>query len=277
MKYRCFKLQKKQNGRGGDYWRDVDILEHLELTAYQTSYNYVLRTFRPPIAVLEAGCGLGRWAIALSQKQYQVTGIEIEREAVDIIKQHYSSENLNIVQGDILDMPFPDHYFDLVLSLGVLEHFEDIGVQGKAITEHLRVLKNEGVFLVTVPYFSLIRLILHLPYTWLLTIVRKLKGKEQHFSEFRYGLNAFKSILVRNHLRVIDVIWDDLLPPYSFGLTIDCPLKRITRSGDGVQYKLNAVGRVIHKILWNVHPALVSGGIGFVCKKRMPFKEAPLT
>src|SRR3972149_9325960 len=163
MKYKCYRLQKKNDDKGGDYWRGVNVNEHQLLTQYQTTFQYVIKTFPPAISILEAGCGLGRWLIPLANKGYNVTGIEIENEAVEIIKKTVTSKNINIVQGDIFKMPFANKSFDLILSLGVLEHFEDKKIQNKAIAEHIRVLKDDGVFLITVPYFSFLRLIIHLP------------------------------------------------------------------------------------------------------------------
>jgi len=268
MKYKCMSLRHKYVNRGGDYWRGSTIYDHYALTNYQTSYRYIVDKYKSPLTILEAGCGLGRWAVPLALGGFIVTGIDIEQDALDILKQFHSSPNLTVVHGDILAMPFPDESFDLVLSLGVLEHFEDARSQHKALSEHLRVLKCDGALFVTVPYLSIIRLFLHMPYIWVRSIVRKHKHQKQYFSEYRYGLTEFRRILESNHLNILDVVWDDLLPPYSFGLTVDYPLRRFTRSADAVPYKLNTFGRFLHLLLWNIHPALISGGIGFLCKKQ---------
>ena len=203
----------------------------------------------------------------MAEKGYDVTGIELEKEALDIIRKNYSNNNISLVHGDIFKMPFPENSFDMVISLGVLEHFEDKKLQSEAIAEHVRVLKEDGTFFITVPYLSFLRFLIHIPFLKLVSLVRKLKGKEEYFTEYRYSRSSFKKILENNHLKVIDFFWDDLLTPYSFGLTLDYPLKRFTKSKDGVQYKLNKTGLFIHKILWKIYPGFISGGIGFICKK----------
>lgn len=267
MKYSLLAQRKKNETEGGDYWRDADFQEHLRLTDFQTSFQYLIKTFLPPKKILEAGCGLGRWVIPLAKEGYQVTGIEIENEAVELIRQNYASENFKVLQGDIFEMPFTDKSFDLVISLGVLEHFEDKRIQNQAIAEHLRVLKDDGVFFVTVPYLSFLRLLIHLPFIRLVSLVRIFKGKKEYFTEYRYSVGSFKKILKSNNLKIVEIVWDDLLSPYSFGLTVDYPLKRFTKSSDGVQYKLNKTGLFIQKFLWNIYPGLISGGIGYYCKK----------
>ena len=267
VRYRCFSKKQKGDGEGGAYWHDADFEQHLLLTQYQTSYNYLLKKFPPPLCALEAGCGIGRWIIPMAQKGYEITGIEIEQEALNIIETHYKATNLKLVNGDILNMPFQDDSFDLVISLGVLEHFEKPEIQNKAISEHIRVMKSDGFFFVTVPHVSILRLLIHFPYTLLLSLVRKAKGKKEFFTEYRYSARAFRRILEKNKLEIVEEIWDDLLPPYSFGLTVDYPLKRFTLSKDKIQYKMNKSSVFLQRVLWGIYPGIISGGVGYICKK----------
>jgi len=267
MKYRLLAQVKKDQNEGGDYWQDADFHEHLKLTPYQTTYQYLLKHFTPPLKVLEAGCGIGRWVIPMSQEKYNVTGIEIKEEAINVIAQNYSSENLTLVVGDIFNMPFPDNSFDIVISLGVLEHFEHKHTLVKAIVEHKRIMKEDGIFIITVPHISLIRFLFHLPFIKLVSFVRYFKGKREYFTEYRYTGNEFGKILKKNNLKIIDKIYDDLLPPYNFGLTVDYPINKFFRSKDNIQYKLNKTGISFFRFFWNIHPVFISGGIGFICKK----------
>lgn len=268
MKYKIYKREKKNETAGGSYWRGADFKEHLKLTSFQTTYIYLLNNYPPPQKILEAGCGLGRWVIPLSEKNYDVTGIEIEEEAINTIKKNYNADNLNLVNGNIFNMKFADKTFDLILSLGVLEHFEDEAVQKKAILEHIRVLKDEGTFLITVPNLSFLRFIIHMPYTILLSFVRLLKRKKQYFAEYRYTTKEFKKNLEKCGLKIVDIVYDELLPPYNFGLIVDYPINRLFRSKDGVEYKMNKTGNMLFKFLWKINPKLVSGGTGYICRKK---------
>ncbi len=56
MKYKIFSQIPKEIDSGGDYWRDADFHEHLQITSYQTTYQYLLHNYRPPKKILEAGC-----------------------------------------------------------------------------------------------------------------------------------------------------------------------------------------------------------------------------
>lgn len=266
MKYKCYRKVGKAQKQGGDYWRNANFEEHLKLTSYQTSYQYLLKNYPSPQKILEAGCGIGRWVIPLSKEKYEVTGIEIEKEALDTIKQNYSADNLTLVHGDIFNMSFPDKSFDIILSLGVLEHFENQSIQKDAVLEHVRVLSDTGVFIITVPHLSILRLFFHIPYVFLITLVRKIKGKDQYFTEYRYSKNSFKKVLKKCNLKIIDIIYDDFKVPYSFGLTVDYPINIFFRSNQE-DYMLNKIGKRIFRLLWCIHPKLVSGGIGFITQK----------
>jgi len=161
-------------------------------------------------------------------------------------------------------MPFKNEEFDLLISLGVLEHFEKKIVLNEAIVEHLRVLKKGGHFLITVPYFSLIRFLFHFPFTKLVSFVRKLKNKKEYFSEYRYSKNEFRKILEEKNLEIIDIVYDELLPPYNFGF-MDFPIRKLFKRGN---YKLNKLGIIIFKIFWYFAPSSISGGIAYYCKKK---------
>ena len=267
MKYKIYRKANVQVSTGGqEYWLDKDFYEHLKLTKYQTTYKYFIKNFPPSGKLLDAGCGIGRWIVPLAQANYEVTGLDISEVALNTINSFYQSKNLTLVKGNIFKMDFPDKTFDYILSLGVLEHFEDPSVRGNAIKEHVRVMKDDGVLLITVPYTSCIRILFHAPYLKLLSFVRLLKDKKQKFIRYYYGKVEFSDILEKCGLIVDHIIYDDLLEPYNFGLTIDYPVNLIFRSGD-VPFKANKLGNRVFKFLWRIHPGLVSGGIGYVCKK----------
>jgi len=266
MKYQCFRNYKKAPDKGGSYWENVDFAEHRQLTFYQTSYHYLLKHHPPPARLLEAGCGIGRWLIPLANHGYDVIGIEIEAEAIKTIRKNHYSADLALVQADIFNMSFPDRTFDVVLSLGVLEHFEDPVLQKKAIFEHIRVLKDTGIFFLTVPHFSFVRFLVHMPFLKVVSLVHLAKRKTHYFSEYRYSKSEVTKIIEKCGLKVKNIVYDDLLEPYNFGLTIDYPIRNLFRAKD-VQYKANRLGNKVFEILWRIHPKLVSGGIGLICQK----------
>jgi SAM-dependent methyltransferase len=77
-----------------------------------------------------------------------VTGVELSPTSVCLARERKSGE---VVEGSVLDMPFPADSFDLAASLDVIEHLEDdLG----ALRELRRTVAPGGALLVTVPAYQ---------------------------------------------------------------------------------------------------------------------------
>lgn len=101
--------------------------------------------------VLDGGCGLGQWVLALSSLGLNCTGIDISKKTVGILQQLFPF--CDWVVADIRSTIFPDNHFDLYYSWGVFEHFES-GPRD-CILEARRILKSDGLLFLTVPFDNL--------------------------------------------------------------------------------------------------------------------------
>lgn len=97
--------------------------------------------------ILNIGVATGASTILL-QKYGQVNSLEFDLECYSFVKE---TLGLDIEQGSILNLPYPDNSFDLVCAFDVIEHVED---DQKGIDEMYRVCKNSGTILITVPAFK---------------------------------------------------------------------------------------------------------------------------
>ncbi len=98
--------------------------------------------------ILDAGCGNGRLIELLRNKKIDYTGIDFSEGLIEIAKKKYPGYKFLV--GNILSLPFPDNYFDVVLSVAVLHHIPSNNLRMKAIQEARRVLKKNGKFILTV-------------------------------------------------------------------------------------------------------------------------------
>jgi SAM-dependent methyltransferase len=94
--------------------------------------------------VLVDGCGVGMYLARLSKLAVQAVGLDIEHERT--VEAHQESQQVVCGAGERL--PFPDGWFDLVLSHEVLEHVQD---DQAAIREIVRVLRPGGRLVLFVP------------------------------------------------------------------------------------------------------------------------------
>jgi SAM-dependent methyltransferase len=71
--------------------------------------------------------------------------LDISPGAIDAAKQIFEDNNLKgtFVIGDTNEIPYPDKSFNIVFSIGLLEHFENIN---QPIKEQIRVLDDGGLF-----------------------------------------------------------------------------------------------------------------------------------
>jgi SAM-dependent methyltransferase len=98
--------------------------------------------------ILEGGCGMGQYVLALRARGFDCIGIDFADETVGSIQSRFP--DLPVQKGNILDLDLDNESLSAYISLGIVEHFEQ-GPQ-KAISEAFRVLKKDGVFLVSVPH-----------------------------------------------------------------------------------------------------------------------------
>jgi len=98
--------------------------------------------YTPESLVLDAGCGNGRSFIVPG-----VVGLDYCR---GLLEDAAMVENMGLVRGDVLSMPFADSSFDLVMSVAVIHHFSTSFRRKEAMSEMRRVLKKGGRMLLYV-------------------------------------------------------------------------------------------------------------------------------
>lgn len=134
-------------------WDWVHFNELFQTCDYDCEKPYILKYMSRSGKNLEAGCGPGRYVKYLSDRGFDITGIEICQETVNTVKSVFP--NLDIRQGDILKFPFEDNTITGIISLGVLEHF----IEGPSIPLHemYRVLKQGAHAVITVTSYNYLR------------------------------------------------------------------------------------------------------------------------
>jgi ubiquinone/menaquinone biosynthesis C-methylase UbiE len=95
--------------------------------------------------VLEIGCGRGSLSCYFSDNGYDCTLVDISESVINVAKNIFEANELkaNFLVGDANNLELNDNTFDVIYSIGLLEHFEDIETPLK---EQLRVLKDGGIW-----------------------------------------------------------------------------------------------------------------------------------
>lgn len=75
--------------------------------------------------VLDAGCGMGRFAEVVSRWGGRVAAVDLSR-AVEAAKENLRGrDDVLVCQADLFRLPFPEETFDVIYSIGVLHHTPD--------------------------------------------------------------------------------------------------------------------------------------------------------
>lgn len=102
--------------------------------------------------VLDVGCGSGSLSLRLAQAGFKVEATDRSHAFLLFSQQRVKSlclfEMVSLGAADASQLPFKGECFEAVLSGEVLEHLED---DSKAVAEAFRVLREEGLYIITVP------------------------------------------------------------------------------------------------------------------------------
>lgn len=125
----------------------------LKLNGYKDSVAKFLKSLDLHIdtesTVLDAGSGTGIVTLALHQAGFRpkkTIAFDLSRNSLKIALEQAEKEknvddkNIVAIQGNILQLPFADESFDIVLSCGVLEYVP----LDEGLAEYSRVLKSGG-------------------------------------------------------------------------------------------------------------------------------------
>lgn len=107
---------------------------------------------------MEVGCGGGSMGLYFAVRRFNVTFSDISNSLLEDCsenilraKRRFPYLRSNIVCQDIFKAAFKDNSFDLIVSDGFYEHFQENGQRHKILTEMTRIAKNGGSILISIP------------------------------------------------------------------------------------------------------------------------------
>jgi len=109
---------------------DHDLENELE------SNNYNVGNF------LDLGTGPGTQAIQLSKYNFDVTGTDISKSAIEKAKK--LSNEINFLVDDILNSKLADKKFDFIFDRGIF-HIFDVSQRPQYVKQIKRILNNNGI------------------------------------------------------------------------------------------------------------------------------------
>jgi SAM-dependent methyltransferase len=101
--------------------------------------------------ILDAGCGSGKYSLPLKMRGFDVVGMDASLAALRMLSESSKSRDIeiDILAGNIFQLPFTDGSFDIVWCYGVLQHLLS-KERESAIGEFRRILRTEGLLFIEV-------------------------------------------------------------------------------------------------------------------------------
>lgn len=161
------KLTEKQHW--DDYWSNFDLPVEIKKSDDTLLLNEELKIFdkylpKKPLSILEIGGAPGQY-LAYMHKQfsYSLSCLDYSKVGCEKTIENFKLLDIpvKVYQRDLFDEDLKMPQFDIVFSMGLIEHFEDVS---GVIKKHLDLLKPGGTLLLGLPNF---RGINHLFLRWL--------------------------------------------------------------------------------------------------------------
>jgi len=112
--------------------------------------------------ILDIGCGNGRFLGFLKEdcncedciekklNSFQYSGIDSSNELIKIAKEKYKDTlYAEFETGNATELPHEENSFNKIFSFAVIHHIPSKELQAKFMSEAYRVLKNDGVFVLS--------------------------------------------------------------------------------------------------------------------------------
>ena len=126
--------------------------------------------------VFDLGCGDGTMGLLLKEiRSVSIDGCDISKTAVNRAQDHY--DDVHQINIDENDLPVNSDAYDVVICTDVLEHTLS---PRHALSEIQRILKNEGIVVVSVPNFGFIRY----RFNSIMGDIPRILRDERHYSTF---------------------------------------------------------------------------------------------
>jgi ubiquinone/menaquinone biosynthesis C-methylase UbiE len=145
-----YERRKTENkGRLYSYFNEANLFViHERERALICSLKQLRLTDLSDRRILDIGCGSGgflREFVKYGARPKNLYGIDLLEERIE--KARELNPNIDFRCGDASNLPYEDHFFDIVMQFTVFTSILDSGMKEKMASEMLRVLKADGTII----------------------------------------------------------------------------------------------------------------------------------
>ena len=136
------------------------------------------------VKILDCGCGVGTSGLILKEKGFEnIFGFDISNEDLKHAKKNYM-----VAKMDCHNIATSENNFDIVIAMNLVEHIKN---PGRFIEEAKRILKKDGIIMLSAPNTILVR-----------KIIGRAPIQPDHINSWNY--DSFKKFLKIKNLKILD-------------------------------------------------------------------------
>lgn len=136
----------------GNFWNDNENIKWFrDEPSPQYLVDFLKENANKNKVALDLGCGAGRNTEVLFNLNYDTYACDLHQNMVTttkerLIKAGFNQEIINnqVSQGNMLNLKFPNNFFDVIVCNGVFHNAYNLDELNQAISEVSRVLKGNG-------------------------------------------------------------------------------------------------------------------------------------
>lgn len=139
---------------------------------------------RHNVKILDCGCGVGTSGLILKQKGFDnIFGFDTSQDDLKHAKKNYM-----VAKMDCHEIAVPGDDFDIVIAMNLVEHIKN---PGRFMEEAKRVVKKDGLIILSAPNMTLLR-----------KLVGRAPIQPDHINYWNY--ESFKRFLKIKNMEVLD-------------------------------------------------------------------------
>lgn len=125
-------------------WMEGPVINYEHLHRYGFAKEFVKGKM-----ILDLACGEGYGSYILAEEAIKVIGVDIDESTIKHASAKYAKDNLKFMESSITEVTIKGgKLFDVIICFEALEHIEE---HRKAMAEVERLLKDDGIFIVSTP------------------------------------------------------------------------------------------------------------------------------
>lgn len=130
--------------RMGTFWEEIAEKSHTE-----EQVEFLKKQILPEANILDLACGTGRHTIALKKAGFDVVGMDISTNLLNLAKK--LARKIDLIKGDLRSLPFKENAFKSLISMDTSIGYLPSEKEDKTgLIEARRVLKKNGVIIIDV-------------------------------------------------------------------------------------------------------------------------------